>query len=51
MRHQIQLTYPELAGKLRFYIGDVRNPDSVKSRHGRGGLYLSRRSPQTGSQL
>ena len=31
MRHQIQQTHPELAGKLRFYIGDVRNPDSVKS--------------------
>ncbi|WP_418667338.1 polysaccharide biosynthesis protein [Allofournierella sp.] len=31
MRHQIQQQHPELAGKLRFYIGDVRNPDSVKS--------------------
>ena len=31
MRHQIQQQRPELAGKLRFYIGDVRSPDSVKS--------------------
>lgn len=31
MRHDVQQRHPELAGKLRFYIGDVRNTDSVKS--------------------
>ena len=29
MRHEIQLKHPDLAGKLRFYIGDVRELDSV----------------------
>ena len=28
MRHDYQLKYPELSGKIKFYIGDVRNPDS-----------------------
>ncbi len=31
MRHEYQKQYPELAGKLKFYIGDVREPASVKS--------------------
>lgn len=31
MRHEYQLQYPELAGKLKFYIGDVREPSSVKN--------------------
>lgn len=31
MRHEYQQLHPQLAGKLRFYIGDVRNPASVKS--------------------
>ena len=31
MRHEIQQKHPELAGKLRFYIGDVREIDSVRS--------------------
>lgn len=30
MRHAYQQQYPELSGKLRFYIGDVRNPDSLR---------------------
>lgn len=30
MRHTLQATYPEYAGKVRFYIGDVRNIDSVR---------------------
>ncbi len=30
MRHEYQLRCPELAGKLKFYIGDVREPASVK---------------------
>ena len=30
MRHVLQADYPEYAGKVRFYIGDVRNLDSVQ---------------------
>jgi len=30
MRHDYQLKYPELSGKIKFYIGDVRNPDSLR---------------------
>lgn len=30
MRHMLQARYPEQAGKVRFYIGDVRNIDSVR---------------------
>ncbi len=29
MRHTLQATYPEYASKVKFYIGDVRNADSV----------------------
>lgn len=31
MRHHYQALYPQHAGKLRFYIGDVRDKSSVKS--------------------
>lgn len=31
MRHEYQVRYPEYADKLQFYIGDVRNLQSVKS--------------------
>lgn len=30
MRHRLQAEYPELAKKVRFYIGDVRNLQSVQ---------------------
>ena len=30
MRHMLQAEYPELAAKVKFYIGDVRNPQSIK---------------------
>lgn len=30
MRHELQAKYPETAGKVKFYIGDVRNPQSIK---------------------
>lgn len=30
MRHKLQERYPELAGKVRFHIGDVRNDRSVR---------------------
>ena len=30
MRHLLQEKYPESARKVKFYIGDVRNPDSVR---------------------
>ena len=29
MRHELQVKYPEEAGKVKFYIGDVRDPRSV----------------------
>ena len=30
MRHELQAKYPEHAGKVKFYIGDVRNIESVR---------------------
>ena len=30
MRHVLQAKYPEHAGKVQFYVGDVRNIDSVR---------------------
>ena len=30
MRHHIQSNYPEYTNKIKFYIGDVRNLQSVK---------------------
>ena len=29
MRHMLQEKHPEHAGKVKFYIGDVRNPQSI----------------------
>ena len=31
MRHEYQAKYPEVAGKIKFYIGDVRSLESVRS--------------------
>ncbi len=30
MRHTLQALYPQYAGKVQFYVGDVRNLDSVR---------------------
>ena len=30
IRHELQAKHPELAGKVRFFIGDVRNIDSLR---------------------
>ena len=30
MRHHLQAEYPEYAGKVKFHVGDVRNPLSIK---------------------
>ena len=30
MRHELQAKYPEHAGKVKFYIGDVRDPRSIR---------------------
>lgn len=30
MRHEIQAKHPEQAGKVQFYIGDVRNSQSIR---------------------
>ena len=29
MRHELQAKYPDYANKVKFYIGDVRNPQSI----------------------
>ncbi len=31
MRHEFQAKHPEVCGKIKFYIGDVRDPASVKN--------------------
>lgn len=31
MRHEYQSKYPEFSSKIKFYIGDVRNIDSIRS--------------------
>lgn len=31
MRHEYQAKFPEVSDKLKFYIGDVRNVDSIKN--------------------
>ena len=31
MRHEYQMNYPEVANKIKFYIGDVRNLTTLKS--------------------
>lgn len=31
MRHEFQVKVPEVAGKIRFYLGDVRDLASVKN--------------------
>lgn len=30
MRHELQRRYPRMAGRVRFYIGDVRNMESIR---------------------
>ena len=30
MRHELQAKHPDSAKKVKFYIGDVRNPQSIK---------------------
>ena len=30
MRHELQAKYPDYANKVKFYIGDVRNPQSLR---------------------
>ena len=30
MRHELQAKHPENANKVKFYIGDVRNPQSIR---------------------
>ena len=30
MRHELQARYPEHAGKVKFYVGDVRDPRSIE---------------------
>ena len=51
MRHELQAKHPEHAKKVKFYIGDVRNPQSVQGCHARCGLHLPRRRLQAGALL
>ena len=30
MRHELQAKHPDTAKKVKFYIGDVRNPQSIR---------------------
>ena len=30
MRHELQAKHPEYASKVKFFIGDVRNPQSIR---------------------
>ncbi len=30
MRHQLQANHPDSAGKVKFYVGDVRDPQSIR---------------------
>ena len=30
MRHQLQATHPDSAQKVKFYVGDVRDPQSIR---------------------
>lgn len=30
MRHKLQVKYPDYASKVKFYIGDIRDPHSIK---------------------
>ena len=42
MRHELQAQHPEAAKKVKFYIGDVRNPQAVRDAMPGGGLHLPR---------
>ena len=44
MRHHLQAAYPEVAHKVKFYIGNVRNRESVDV-----AMRIRCSSPQTGS--
>ena len=48
MRHEYQAKMPEVAHKIKFFIGDVRN---LQSCNARSRLHLPRSSPQAGSFL
>lgn len=51
MRHRLQERSPELASKVRFFIGDVRNAQSVRdAMHGVDYIFHARR-PQAGALL
>ena len=49
MRHDFQARMPQYADKLKFYIGDVRDIQSVKKRHARRGLHLPCGGAQAGA--
>ena len=40
MRHEFQAKMPEVSAKIKFFIGDVRDLQSVKKRHPQCGLHF-----------
>lgn len=50
MRHEYQAKMPEVADKIKFYIGDVRDLNSVRSAMP-SGLYISCSCLETGTVL
>ena len=51
MRHEFQVKAPEVAGKIRFYLGDVRDLASVKKCYAWCGLCFSCCCSETGTFL
>lgn len=51
MRHEFQAKMPEIADKIKFYIGDVRDIHSVRNAMHGGRLHIPRGSFKAGSFL
>lgn len=51
MRHELQANYPDYYNKVKFYIGDVRNIQSLRDVMPGRQLYLPCRCAQAGSFL
>lgn len=51
MRHEFQAKMPEAAGKIKFFIGDVRDLASVKKCYAWCGLHFPCRGLEAGSFL
>ena len=51
MRHEFQARMPEVADKIKFYIGDVRDLESCRGRDAWGGLHFPCGGTQAGAFL